>query len=269
MKITSDPAILYHYTTLEALIGIIKNRELWASNVLYLNDKGELNHAIKWSKEAIEIIQKDYAIHDWETSLKRVASEFMEGKFPDVFVTCFCEDSDSLTMWRGYTGGTQGIAIGFRTPWIRRLARRNRGSLMNVMYTNKTTRQKLAKHFSEGLYQLINEDTLDGFDDEEEKYIAAKYKLSIIIPKFKHISFADEAEWRSVFYTPKAETRFRVKGSRIIPYIKIPITEFEISQITIGPGIDQDTTSRSIKALLQDSSLSNIEIVQSDSPYRD
>ena len=38
--------ILYHYTSLEGLLGIIESKSIWATNVLYLNDASELNYSI-------------------------------------------------------------------------------------------------------------------------------------------------------------------------------------------------------------------------------
>ena len=39
------PDILYHYTSAEGLLGIVWTREIWSTNVLYLNDTSELSHA--------------------------------------------------------------------------------------------------------------------------------------------------------------------------------------------------------------------------------
>ena len=33
----NPPAVLHHYTSSDGLLGIIQTRELWATNVLYLN----------------------------------------------------------------------------------------------------------------------------------------------------------------------------------------------------------------------------------------
>src|SRR5262245_39760281 len=38
--------LLYHYTTQAGLLGIIESGALWASNVRYLNDRGEFGHAM-------------------------------------------------------------------------------------------------------------------------------------------------------------------------------------------------------------------------------
>ena len=37
-----EPTILWHYTNLAGLIGIVERRKLWATDLRYLNDSTEL-----------------------------------------------------------------------------------------------------------------------------------------------------------------------------------------------------------------------------------
>jgi len=48
------PAKLYHYTSTEGLLGILRNRQLWASNVLYLNDATELVDSVRIIRSLLE-----------------------------------------------------------------------------------------------------------------------------------------------------------------------------------------------------------------------
>jgi hypothetical protein len=41
------PAVLYHYTSMDGLVGIVTNKQIWASHVPYLNDRTEQEHI--WS----------------------------------------------------------------------------------------------------------------------------------------------------------------------------------------------------------------------------
>ena len=45
---------LYHYTSQTGLLGIVQKREIWATNLLFLNDSMELNYAIQMLQQAIE-----------------------------------------------------------------------------------------------------------------------------------------------------------------------------------------------------------------------
>ncbi len=37
--------VLYHYTTQSGILGILSNKEIWASKIYYLNDSKEYEHA--------------------------------------------------------------------------------------------------------------------------------------------------------------------------------------------------------------------------------
>jgi hypothetical protein len=41
--LATRPPVIYHYTTQRGLLGIIENRELWATNILYMNDSTEFS----------------------------------------------------------------------------------------------------------------------------------------------------------------------------------------------------------------------------------
>jgi hypothetical protein len=109
---------LYHYTTQKGLLGIIKNREIWATHTQYLNDRREFLHAVDLVREEIK------KLLDQETSngsrqpvreqvlLRMQQSVSMSPEGINVCVCSFSEESDSLSQWRAY-GGSSGFAIGF------------------------------------------------------------------------------------------------------------------------------------------------------------
>jgi len=46
---TAPPDMLYHYTSSTGLIRIAESKKLWATNILYLNDSRELDHAMDYA----------------------------------------------------------------------------------------------------------------------------------------------------------------------------------------------------------------------------
>jgi len=49
--------------------------------------------------------------------------------YSDICVTCFCEDGDLLSQWRGYTGGGYGFSLAFDPQSLTALAS-NSGSIL-------------------------------------------------------------------------------------------------------------------------------------------
>jgi len=45
----TDVPVIYHYTDPKALIGILSQGQLWATDIRYLNDNSELRHAEEMS----------------------------------------------------------------------------------------------------------------------------------------------------------------------------------------------------------------------------
>jgi len=117
--------IIYHYTTISGLIGIVTHCELWASDSQFLNDGTELSYA---SNIFFAEVQKlNLALVEDGGGYSLAGSSLEEFR---MFITCFCEDRDLLSQWRGY-GADQGYALGFDTDQLQAL---NFGTITPVQY---------------------------------------------------------------------------------------------------------------------------------------
>ena len=104
--------LLYHYTNIEGLYGILSTNCLWASNINYINDSTEYSYGIGLLNDVlnrtINNIQDD--------TLKKYLSHIdgvMYFKKQSTYCISFCENKDLLSQWRGYTAGNTGVSIGF------------------------------------------------------------------------------------------------------------------------------------------------------------
>lgn len=141
-KVSEEYKKLYHYTTLEGLLGILQTQTLWATSYKFLNDdlelyliknkfinsifpiaKEEYRSLIKQQKNAQTIIDRMGGL---DVAAREYAAEFVDGAYKatgeDVYIVSFCgEDKNSyvnnnglLSQWRGYGAGG-GIALVFDT----------------------------------------------------------------------------------------------------------------------------------------------------------
>lgn len=102
----TEPEVLYHYTSLEGLIGIMNSGTLWASYVGRLNDRKEV-------EVGMDVVRDVLAGGSAGEGLLGKVNE--NADLDRIFVTCFTEQRDFLPLWRSYAvspGG--GYAIGFR-----------------------------------------------------------------------------------------------------------------------------------------------------------
>jgi hypothetical protein len=141
---SSKPDRLYHYTDAAGLIGIVERQVLWATDAEFLNDAQELRfgraevHAALLSRASELSTGKARGDHpeypEYPDALAYTAASMMLGAAESiqpnarhdeyfqvaVYVTCFCEEPDLLSQWRGYAAGG-GFAIGFSTSALTEL----------------------------------------------------------------------------------------------------------------------------------------------------
>lgn len=148
-----NPDVLYHYTNLGGLTGILQSRQLWATDIRYLNDANELSYGVAEMAEVVARVAAEMpdltgddlrrfgtldelgeeeldhsdpeapgpahrAVNAAAVSLAALVDESLpqppvEWKWANGYVTCFTSKADSLGQWRGYAGG-DGFAIGFK-----------------------------------------------------------------------------------------------------------------------------------------------------------
>jgi hypothetical protein len=52
-RMPAPPTVLYHYTSPAGLMGIIRNREIWATKLHYLNDVSECGCALRITSQML------------------------------------------------------------------------------------------------------------------------------------------------------------------------------------------------------------------------
>lgn len=55
----TPPSVLYHYTTQQGLLGIISDKEIWATHTQYLNDAREFRHALDIVKQELSAMRQE------------------------------------------------------------------------------------------------------------------------------------------------------------------------------------------------------------------
>ena len=113
--------VLYHYTTVDGLKGIVENDELWATSAYYLNDSTEIMYGYQLIDEALEAWRK--RVNPPELSMagglvyalqRQFGHDYLKRNIiTPIYLTCFGEEDNLLSQWRAY-GQSGGCGIGFR-----------------------------------------------------------------------------------------------------------------------------------------------------------
>jgi hypothetical protein len=110
------PPTLWHYTSGENLINIIKSGELWSTQVSCLNDQLELRYAQSLLLKALIDLRAERKLSEDETFFVDLGIERLNEERTNAsewFVACFSRRDDDLSQWRAYGLGEGGYSIGF------------------------------------------------------------------------------------------------------------------------------------------------------------
>lgn len=98
---------VYHYTSPDGLIGMLKGRAAWASEATSLNDLAEVRYGWKLIGAWIEAQEQSDALDEI-----RGAAEWFDRRDRDVFVLSASLDGDDANQWRLYGADRRGYAVG-------------------------------------------------------------------------------------------------------------------------------------------------------------
>jgi hypothetical protein len=291
--------LLYHYTSLDSFIGILKSDSLWATHIRYMNDSDEFIDALK---------HLDNLIDEFDATRQPILRELMEstiarfsGRF-GVYVISFTDDGeqsidtdhmpgDRLSQWRAYSGRGTGVSLGLDYESLHRricgskwtTAWNTRGPktvLLNCKYRSQDKRmyfQRLGSALAENLDQLQE----------------ALYSFLFSAATFKNSAFFEEKEWRIVTLLscpdlPDGNSessliipiKFRSGIIGITPYIEPPLglgtRHSPLRRVVVGPtpymqdvvkGVEMALVEKGI-ALKSTAFPTGVEVVPSKIPYR-
>jgi hypothetical protein len=275
------------------LLGIIHNKVIWASDVRFMNDTSENRHLRELLVPLLSarLDQRYDSFHLWmeaarkedpgeaadnlfapvtrerfEQLLQGVERAIAQFPYTEAYVTCFSEESDSLSQWQSYGSA---FAIGFEPKFLLTLKGMTEedthdGSPAGLPFFNRVDYISAAD--VSNLESLLN---------------YALWKLCAITstamygvfaarsPFVKDTAFAHEKEWRLCARTPVFDLpiKFRAGRSNIIPYLEIPIDLTAIKAIKVAPGPSHQLNREALEKLRQSCGLSFL-IKSSILPFR-
>lgn len=283
--------MLYHYTSLQGLMGIVNSKSIWASDSDYLNDHSEYSHLFNLVSD---YINKNYFYDDYlsaYTHSVQMNRPKYGNKNPQVFIGSFSESSDLLSQWRGYCPESGGICIGFNRERLQNMVKESGYELKKCIYSegeqNKIVAAVVEKSILEfpkliedrALYEKLpdreqwekaselNEYVSEGEGKvQADKVVSELYtSISAFAPLIKHKSFKEEVEWRIICKDPK-KIMFREATTYLIPYVALDIKPDFISEIIIGPNANSGRCLNSVKDFLGLNGFENINYKISEIP---
>lgn len=282
--------VLYHYTSQQGLLGILDQRQIWASHIRYLNDTKEY-FAGRSFIERISSVMSELNQADEETA-KTVEDTLKLIDAFDIYVSSFskAEEGDSLNLWRAYAQNLPGFSIGFDAESLKthlrsartdaHVARPEICGLFGIQYVPELGNDFRIRREVLWLAQLVRSIILRlkkaNFDpallkDLPVANIAAEIKesmseyansaifLALLLPLLKHEGFSGEQENRLVRIRAKedgfehcSDIGFHPGQSSIVPHsaVGLPPVDLGIRRIVVGPCPDPDWAVHAVEMLL-------------------
>ena len=274
--------LLYHYTNAAGLLGIVEHNKFWATHINYLNDASELIYARNLVEGALKQREEQTKVPIVREFFRRVIARFDISQTMDVFVSCFCEEGDLLSQWRGYAQAGEGYSIGIDGHQFGQIGGGKNFFFGPVEYDREMQEaivDGILTNVLDGLSKLTRARTVQGASRSIDECCKV-FRRAIWYPlvTFKDAMFTAEKEWRLIEIMTREKAgeraRFRSSGSKLVPYIELDFSQFEapgkipIRQICHGPTLNPQLAVRVLQLLLAKNGYANAEVLGSRIPLR-
>lgn len=292
----------YYYCSLSTFFNIIKNRSVFLSDPLQMNDTDE----ITWVCKHMPKSDDDNIRHVKEETQK--ASDYIhENGQNNIFIGSYSKGDDILSQWRGYGNDGRGVSIGFN---LHLMCERNvRLTLKDVKYRNSIKKSdiiawasilhsaeemgKSARHMENPptLYACSQAAALAGTNGSIKDSDPYKSILNRMLPEmaiYKSACFKEEMEMRLIYREDVRLERLiaRINGDDykylesalyhdfrmvsadfVTEYVILPFLPDEIVSVCIGPkcGWKEDDIKRWLEVFF---AKNKIKVTKSKASYR-
>lgn len=275
------PPPLYHYTTGNGLIAILKSGELWSTQLNCLNDSSELLYTRGRLRTRAEHKLAATQCPEVKFLLKKIIAE-LRHPFLGVwgwFVACFTEDGDDLSQWRAYGSGEGGYAIEFDSAHLRGLSQEK--VLLGKIEYDET---KHDVFFDDLLNQTIIF-FLEGIRTNRaptiEEWVAEfltcwSWHVAMFAPLIKHPKFRGEREWGLLYpFQDEAIPRmcYLQRSSMMTKHVPLQLMmhrdrpRLPLRSIVVGPCRHKEISKISVDDLLRTYEYS-VQVSTTTIPYQ-
>ncbi len=222
---------VFHYTSQWGLLGILKDKAIWATDISYLNDAAELDLAGELTRQQVEIAKTTATAEDGKL-LEIIGSETaqsMHGGLQAIYICSFSSDGDLLSQWRGYCPPGNGFSLGFRLRDLQAICEKQGFRCAKCLYTEAEQIHIIDRFIGQALDRLrqIRDQTgLKSRGHWETAYNSVRSRFLQIAPVIKHGKFSEEQEWRLIsepISITADRTKYRQGRSTILPYLELKL----------------------------------------------
>jgi hypothetical protein len=260
------PDVLYHYTTQEALLGILNSRVLFATKIRHFDDANELIGPLRIVLDILaQKLKEPELIDGHRETLQDTQWAIEQSLNVNIPVVSFTAQADSVYFWREHADGGCGYAMGFDLKKLRQAA---------YPFVLRQCEYADAEGMRERMRRLIDIE-FEGASSQERQPLW--FRLMKMVMTMKDERFAIEDEWRLVPYSSHwrdlldcnctyLTCNVRLGKRGLVSYWRLPIDLPTITQIVVGPKLVPELAMHEVRELIQRSRISeDIRVTISES----
>jgi hypothetical protein len=290
----------FHYTSLDALVGMLQSKTVWATHLSFLNDPSEggldrMSHATQLANRCLATGKNAAYDTQWFLSFFQ---ELERWRAIHTYVFSMSKNKGSAAQWMTYGQNGKGVCIGFdfaisqfRVSEAPDSGEWSRLEFIGVGYRDPEAKislddldSELAKYFnleqpalemcghmgwadpfSPAQVVKLMKDSNYHQPDQEPKFMR---KITSQLLSRKHIAYASEEECRLITNFAGTPSGVRVKGNQLIPYRKLYVNEkLPIAEVIVGPALEENQ-SLAVEYLLKNHGYNDVKVSKSNVPLR-
>ena len=284
----------YYYCSLNTFLSIIKNKQIYLSDPLKMNDNLELKWYLdRLNNEQFTVDKVDYQESIFDMVKKRSGLNFTFEELVEilnskgqksVYISCFSREPDILSQWRAYAEDGRGVSIGFNLDMLKKA---DNFFVSEVIYTDDVvygSNESGIEIVADTINIVFSVNKIAGKEEQMEVFL---HELIPELIQYKNPSFIEEQEIRLVYCEDmkfekiidrngafrekwnyiELEHDFRTIGSdNITEFVKLDFCLNAIEEICIGPKclLSRNDVKNIMNRLLD----IDVNIIESKSSYR-
>jgi hypothetical protein len=269
-RVSDRTLVIYHYTTVAGLLGILESGHLRGTHVGFLNDTSEIAYGLRVCRTVLEDERSRRGSSQERVVLDNAIGFIESESLPaDMYVTSFSKAPDLLGQWRAY-GSNGKYCLGFS---VARFSERDMLRLpREVEYDLEKQRERVRRGIDAACSHFPDDVVENTAARRGVKLAAYLWKIACL---FKHASFREEQEWRAVetvlsFDHPEL-LHFEMFEGSPRPYIEMLSGSREshrlpLVDVRVGPSKRRIQTQMAVRALLTKLGYHNVEVADTEIP---
>lgn len=278
--------VVYHYTSVSGLQGIIGTGRIWATHMYYLNDTTEITYAVDVFHRCLQEIHSFHGRRIIDKFVNGIRERIARKPLPKIFAASFSAKRDALSQWRGYGQAGNSYCLGFNSFRLLAGTQAN-GVILNVIYSPEIQYDLISCAIRHSL-DFYLQNASRPFWNDAFFFESFHYFVMMFLPIIKHPSFHEEEEVRIIWNEDMLERinmdiSFRSGAGLLIPFVEFSLEDnsdlsrrpqplYSLDEILIGPHAYSQLAMQSLRWYLDrrlpPELAQNIRLTRTSIPYR-